>query len=519
MRFLSFLIFPALVCATSPNALLAQSAPALGNAQSFAVLGSSTVTNTGNTVINGNLGVSPGSAVTGFYVPGIVNGGTIYSGAVSIAGAAQIAAQAAFNYMTGLTAGSGNAYTGATDIGDGTANGIKSFVPGVYTFASSAQLTGTLVLNDGGNPNAVFVFKMGSTLTTAATSPAIASGSQIVMSSGGRGANVFWQVGSSATIGTYSTFIGNIIATASITMTTGATTTGRLLALNGAVTLDNNKAYAIAAVSDLDGDGVADAIDDYPNDSTKAYNNFSIGGASSDAFEDQWPKKGDFDLNDLVISHKYNIVTNAQNKVVQVIGYYTLLATGGTIGSGFGIQFPISGSLVSGLTGGTLEAGQDKAVVILFTNMRLEMFGWNTIPAEPTAATKDYTISFNVKNGPLLSDFGSDYNNFIFNQVGNSRREVHSVGKPPTTLADLSVFGTEDDNSNVAAGRYYVTKTGLPYMISFPTGTFSYPIEGTDITFAYLHFVEWAQSGGVLFPDWFSNPAVGYRNAAKLYTK
>src|SRR3978361_605159 len=103
MKFYSYLICPLLLRSVMQGTLLAQSAPPLGNAQSFAVLGSSTVTNTGNTVINGNLGVSPGSAVTGFYVPGVINGGTIYSGAASAAGAAHTSAQAAFDYITTMS--------------------------------------------------------------------------------------------------------------------------------------------------------------------------------------------------------------------------------------------------------------------------------------------------------------------------------------------------------------------------------------------------------------------------------
>lgn len=507
MKFYRHLI-PALSFALSFGILSAQTAPSFGDAKSFAVLGSSTITSTGNTFITGNVGVSPGTAVTGF-PPATITNGQIYSGAASLAGAAQTSATAVYNNILAQTAPTGNDLTGKVL---GETAGTITLNPGVYTFSSSAQLNATLTLNDGGDPNAVFIFKIGSTLTTA-------SYSKVVMSSGGTGPNVFWQIGSSATIGTYTNFTGNIIALASITVTTGATITGRLFALNGATTMDDNTAYANNPITDTDGDGVPDNLDDYPNDPTKAYNNFSSTGAGSTAaFEDQWPKKGDFDMNDLVIVSKYNVVTNAQNIVVQVKGYYTLTATGGTNGSAFGIQFPISGSLVSGLTGGTLEAGQDKAVVILFTNMRSEMSAWNTLPGVPSAVPKTYTISFNVSNGPAFSTFGTDYNPFIVNYVGTSRREVHAPGKPPTTLADASVFGTEDDNTSVAAGTYYVTKTGLPFMINIPT-TFNYPIEATDITLAYLHFADWALSGGTMFTDWYSNLGTGYRNANLIYTK
>lgn len=111
--------------------------------------------------------------------------------------------------------------------------GGKTLTPGVYGFSSSAQLTGTLTLNGQGNPNAVFIFEIGSTLTTA-------SASSVLLSNGGQACNVFWRVGSSATLGTGTELKGNIIAVASITMTTGAKMSGRALARNGAVTLDTN---------------------------------------------------------------------------------------------------------------------------------------------------------------------------------------------------------------------------------------------------------------------------------------
>ena len=157
---------------------MAQTAPSWGNAQSFAVLGSSTVTSTGNTVVTGNLGVSPGTAVTGF-PPGVIMSGTIYSGAPSIAGAAQTSANSVYNNLLAQAVPSGNDLTGKIL---GQTAGAITLSPGVYSFSSSAQLNSTLTLNDGGDPNAVFIFKIGSTLTTA-------SYSKVVMSSGGIGTN------------------------------------------------------------------------------------------------------------------------------------------------------------------------------------------------------------------------------------------------------------------------------------------------------------------------------------------
>jgi hypothetical protein len=204
-----------------PSPALAQIS--LGTAQSFAVLGGSTVTNTNTpTVVTGNLGVSPGSSVTGF-PPGMVTAGTIHA-ADATAAQAQSDVTTAYNAITGTACN--------TDLTGQDLGGL-TLVPGVYCFSSSAQLTGTLTLNALGNPNALFIFKIGSTLTTA-------SGSSVVVVNPGTDCNVFWQVGSSATLGTATTFVGNILALTSITLNTAVNVSGRVLARNGAVTLDDN---------------------------------------------------------------------------------------------------------------------------------------------------------------------------------------------------------------------------------------------------------------------------------------
>ena len=196
-------------------------APPLGAAGPFAVLGASTVTNTGPTVVNGDLGVSPGSAVVGF-PPGIVTGTIHAANATSLA--AQNSIVTAYNALAGQPC---DVNLTGIDLGGLT------LTPGAYCFSSSAQLTGTLTLDAQGNPGAVWVFQIGSTLTTA-------SGSNVVFINGGQSCGAFWQVGSSATFGTATAFAGNVLALASITMTTGATNSGGLFARTGAVTLDTN---------------------------------------------------------------------------------------------------------------------------------------------------------------------------------------------------------------------------------------------------------------------------------------
>jgi hypothetical protein len=208
--------------------LQAKAAVNLGTAGDFAVLAGSTVTNTGPSVIDGgDVGVSPGSAITGF-PPGIVVPPFTMHAADGVALQAQNDLTTAYNAAAGLA---------PTQNLTGQDLGGMTLLPGVYFFMSSAQLTGTLTLNNLGDPNAEFVFQIGSTLTTA-------SNSSVVTINGGPmpGCNVFWQIGSSATLGTGTAFEGHILALTSITMTTGSTIlNGSALARNGAVTLDDNR--------------------------------------------------------------------------------------------------------------------------------------------------------------------------------------------------------------------------------------------------------------------------------------
>ncbi|MDH6136221.1 hypothetical protein P3T37_005640 [Kitasatospora sp. MAA4] len=192
----------------------------LGTAASFAVLAGQSVTNTGPSTITGDVGVSPGTSVTGF-PPGTVNG------VIHAADAVALQAQ------TDLTVAYNNAAGQASDASVSGDLGGRTLNPGVYTASSSIGLTGSLTLDAHGDPNAVWIFQVGSTLTTA-------SASRVLLVNGAAPCNVFWKIGSSATIGTNSTFVGNILALTSISATTGATIDGRALARNGSVTLDTN---------------------------------------------------------------------------------------------------------------------------------------------------------------------------------------------------------------------------------------------------------------------------------------
>jgi len=200
----------------------APAAPSLGRARIFAVLGGSTVTNTGATKITGDVGLSsPGVSVTGF-PPGTIARGAQHVGDPA-ANEAQRDAQTAYAALAGKAC---NTPLTGRDLGG------RSLSPGVYCFTSSAQVTGQLVLDTRGDRNGIWVFQIASTLTTAPNA-------SVVMGKGGRAGNVFWQVGSAATLGTGTAFTGNILAYSSITMNTGASLSGRAWARAG-VTMDRN---------------------------------------------------------------------------------------------------------------------------------------------------------------------------------------------------------------------------------------------------------------------------------------
>ncbi|MBC7382989.1 MAG: LruC domain-containing protein [Bacteroidia bacterium] len=270
-------------------------------------------------------------------------------------------------------------------------------------------------------------------------------------------------------------------------------------------------------VIDTDHDGVTDSSDCYPSDPNKAFCNSY--GTATVAFEDLWPSKGDYDLNDVVINYNYKVITNAANNVVRVEATYILRATGGSFNNGFAVQFPCNRASVSDVSGATLEAGQTKAVLVMFTNMRAEMNWWNTTRTQPVNANVTYTVSFNINNGPTFAAFGiGTYNPFIWNGTTGFGRgyEIHLPGKLPTELANSTIFGTYDDATNLVNGDTYVSKNGrFPWAISIPVN-FDYPLEKADINTAYTKFATWVSSGGSQFNDWYTNKP-GYRNAQNVY--
>ena len=286
---------------------------------------------------------------------------------------------------------------------------------------------------------------------------------------------------------------------------------------------------ALKEAKDTDKDGVLDANDAYPDDPAKAYNTYypAKGVNGTLAFEDLWPAKGDYDFNDLVVDYNYNIITNAQNKAVEMDCNFTLRAIGGSYNNGFGIQLGVAPGTVASVTGtktstlslkanGT-ENGQSKAVIMVMEAAKTMMptSGGATYVNTEMAFNKIAPVSIPVvikfTTPQTVSDLGSaPFNPFIFID-GNRKHEVHLPNNAPTSLADVNVIGTVDDNRN------YKTKKNLPWALNIPV-QFAYPIEKAAITSAYPNFGVWAESNGVSATSWYTT-AVGNRVNGKIYSK
>ncbi|MDD4087350.1 MAG: LruC domain-containing protein, partial [Bacteroidales bacterium] len=300
-------------------------------------------------------------------------------------------------------------------------------------------------------------------------------------------------------------------------------------------------AFCGASGDDSDGDGVPDDFDDFPMDELRAFDNyFPAAGYGSLAYEDLWPGTGDYDFNDVVVDYRFEMVTNASNKVVEVFGSFVLKASGASLRNGFGFNLPaastnlinnlnevqVSGhhvteSFVSLLENG-FEAGQSKPTIIVFDDFYNVMehpgsgLGINTEPDKPFVEFDTLNVLIKPNEAIFgLSDFQfENWNPFII--VNNDRgREIHLADHAPTDLVDVSVFGSYEDSTDPSTGRYYKTSNNLPWAIHI-IQEFVWPQEKISIVEAYHHFFEWANSSGTEFDDWYENHN-GYRDDDKLY--
>ncbi|GAB4316348.1 MAG: LruC domain-containing protein [Bacteroidales bacterium] len=302
------------------------------------------------------------------------------------------------------------------------------------------------------------------------------------------------------------------------------------------VTGCNPEGFGSPTVVDTDFDGVPDELDEYPEDPERAYNNWFPGEESwgTVAFEDLWPSVGDYDFNDVVVAFNANVVTNASNLAVDFTADFTVLAVGASMQHGFGFQLDnITPDMVESTSGmalnegyislsqNGLESNQPKAVVIVTDNIekiiqRAEGLMFNTVPGnlEGTSDTVHIVMHFSNPVDPALITQNS-FNPFIIKELNRSV-EIHCAYYAPTAKMNTELFGTGQDASIPGAGVYYVTDANLPWgMILLEP--FDYPVEKSEITEAYNYFSSWAESGGNVYSDWYSN-TTGYRNTEKIYS-
>jgi len=289
--------------------------------------------------------------------------------------------------------------------------------------------------------------------------------------------------------------------------------------------------------TDTDGDGVSDNFDDYKLNPTRAFNNYypAKNQFGTLAFEDLWPYRGDYDLNDMILDYNFNQITNSQNKVMEIQAKLVLRATGASFKNGFGFQLPVASSQIASVTGSSLhsnyvflngngtESGQALATIIAFDNADFLLkypgssFGVNTTIGAPYVTPDTLTIDIMLTTPVSISTMGTPpYNPFLI-AAQDRGKEVHLVNQPPTSLANMALFGTEQDNTIPSANRYYVTKENLPWAINV-TSSFDYPAEKSMITDVYLKFGTWAESSGQTYYDWYKSKS-GYRNTSLIFQR
>jgi LruC domain-containing protein len=298
---------------------------------------------------------------------------------------------------------------------------------------------------------------------------------------------------------------------------------------------------------DTDNDGVADADDQYPNDQYKAFNNnFPAAGFGTLMYEDLWPGKGDYDFNDLVVDYRLNTITNADNNIVEMSFTFVTRAIGGSLHNGFAFQLDginpskitsVTGSKASGaqwisLNANGTEAGQtnnanilvfDDAYKLLPTQAGFSFV--NVYEGSPNSGTDTTTIIVKfLSNGAAPSGGTLSYSAFntgLFNPyliVGQDRgKEIHLADKVYTDKMNLTYLGKDQDRTNPSTGKYFKTADNLPWAINVDA-SIPFTKEKTDISEAYLKFIDWASSGGNSSVNWFLN-LDGNRNNIKLMNR
>ena len=294
----------------------------------------------------------------------------------------------------------------------------------------------------------------------------------------------------------------------------------------------------IPSGTDTDGDGCPDDVDEYPTDPERCFDiYYPAAGNGSLAFEDLWPSKGDYDFNDLVVEYRFKTVMSGSNHIVETYSTFIVRAFGAGFENGFGFQlannniasadilsvsgYDIQEGYVS-LAGNGIEQGQAIPTIIVFDNAYNIMahpgmgIGVNTEPWATYVQPDTLNLYMSYTQGTYTYSQLDipNFNPFIIVSLSRGT-EVHLPNYSPTSLANPWQLGTWDDDSDANAGRYYKTVSNLPWAIHIPE-PFEWPIEKQDIVWVHLKFAEWAESGGVLFQDWYKD-LPGYRNNSLIY--
>jgi LruC domain-containing protein len=291
----------------------------------------------------------------------------------------------------------------------------------------------------------------------------------------------------------------------------------------------------LVAATDLDsdGDGVKDALDEFPNDATRAFSRYYPGADSwgTLAYEDQWPQRGDYDMNDVVMRYRTREIMNAARQVVGLDIDYQLQARGGLTDSGFGVNLPgVPAGVVASATLATagraavpiaVESGQTEATFIVTPSVQGQMpissnaacpFA-NTRAGCATVAPVPYRLELRFTQPQPASLFSAPYNPFIYK---SSRRgqEVHLPGKAPTQRADRALLGTGDDRTVVGTATTYMDAQRRPWALDIPVA-WSWPLETTDLLRPYPRFADWALTSGAASRDWYLSGIVPQHLASR----
>ena len=260
----------------------------------------------------------------------------------------------------------------------------------------------------------------------------------------------------------------------------------------------------IEAANDADGDGINDELDDFPFDPDKAFNNFlpSVNSTGKLVYEDLWPSQGDYDFNDLAVDYSFNLIANGDNLVTAVDASFTIENIGGSLHNGFAFVLPIDPSLVASIEGQVIN-GTYETLSSNGTESGTAANETVIIVAGDCFDLLDQTINLSIDFTTALdaSALGEvPFNAFLIANQDRAK-EVHLPDLAPTSKAGY--LGTQDDFSDASVGRYYKTRTNLPWALNIYEG-FQTPPENIPITLQYPRFINWANSGGTQDLDWYT---------------